>query len=43
MLDEYQSNNGTLHLSGLTINLIPAPGTGALLAIAGLATTRRRR
>jgi hypothetical protein len=43
VLNEYQSNNGTLHLSGLSINLVPAPGTGALLAIAGLATTRRRR
>ena len=43
MLDDHQSNDGTLHLSGLSINLIPAPGTGALLGIAGHAMTRRRR
>lgn len=39
---EYQSSDGTLHLSGLSINLIPAPGSGALLAIGALAVTRRR-
>ncbi|MEZ6164418.1 MAG: PEP-CTERM sorting domain-containing protein [Phycisphaerales bacterium] len=40
---EYESSDGTLNLSGLSINLIPAPGTGALLAIGALAVTRRRR
>lgn len=42
-LSEYESSDGTLNLSGLSINLIPAPGTGALLAIGALAVTRRRR
>lgn len=42
-LGEYESSNGTLHLSGLSINLVPAPGTGALLAIGAMAITRRRR
>lgn len=42
-LDEYESSDGTLHLSGLSINLIPAPGTGAMLIIGALGVTRRRR
>jgi hypothetical protein len=42
-LSEYESSDGTLHLSGLSINLIPAPGTGALLTIGAMAITRRRR
>ncbi len=42
-LSEYESSDGTLHLSGLSINLVPAPGTGALLAIGAMAITRRRR
>lgn len=40
---EYESSDGTLNLSGLSINLVPSPGTGVLLTIGALSVSRRRR
>ncbi|MCA9274811.1 MAG: PEP-CTERM sorting domain-containing protein [Phycisphaerales bacterium] len=39
----YQSSSGNLSLGSLTIAVIPAPGTFAILGLGGLASARRRR
>ena len=42
-LGDPQFNGGSVFLDDATLNLVPAPGTAALIGVAGLAATRRRR
>ena len=39
----YGANGGDGYLNALQIDVVPAPGAAALLAMGGLAATRRRR
>lgn len=39
----YQSSSGNLSLGSLSLGVIPAPGTLAMLGLGGLAAARRRR
>ena len=42
-LGDPQFNGGSVFLVDATLYLVPAPGTAALIGVAGLAATRRRR